>query len=72
MKKIAIDTIDLLIYKLEVRLISDRTLTQAQRTEMRVGIHWLRLQEQMGKTLTEVLGSEGLRLTNAKRMQVPP
>jgi hypothetical protein len=62
MKKIAIDTIDLLIYKLEVRLISDRTLTQAQRTEMRVGIHWLRLQEQMGKTLTEVL----------KRMQVPP
>lgn len=62
MKKIAIDTIDLLIYKLEVRLISDRTLTQAQRSEMRVGIRWLRLQEQMGKTLTEVL----------KRMQVPP
>ena len=54
-KKVAIDTIEKLIYKLETNLNSPQKYSSRDRQLMHDGIEWLRDAKNRGKTFEEIL-----------------
>jgi len=54
-KKVAIDTIEKLIYKLETNLNSPQKYSPRDRQLMHDGIEWLREAKNRGKTFEEIL-----------------